>query len=165
MGDYCLAVVNEAEARFFSLEPVEFPELESGPKLELKEEVKNPEKRLPDREVFTEVKTGRGRAPKGGPAHGYDDHRFRHQEELDKRFSREVVEEARDIAKTVEAKKVIIAAPPRMLGILRDEFLALEREGLKVVEYSKDMTKLSAHEIHDRLAKEGILPPRRRPGK
>lgn len=164
-GEYCVAVVSEAEARFFSLEPVEFPELESGPKLELKDEIENPEKRLPDRELFTEAKTGRGRAPRGGPAHGYDDHRSRHHEELDKRFSREAVEKAKNVAKAAKARQVIMAAPPKMLGILRDEFHVLEREGLEVVECPKDMAKLSSQEIHERLAKDGLLPPRKRPGK
>ncbi len=33
MSDYMIVVVNRTCARFFTFEPVEFPELESGPRL------------------------------------------------------------------------------------------------------------------------------------
>ncbi len=165
MGEYCVVVASEAEARFLCLEPVEFPELESGPRLAPKEEIRNPEKRLPDRELFTDTKSGRGRAPRGGPAHGYDDHRSRHEDELDKKFSRAVVEKAAGMAKASGARKLVMVAPPRMLGILRQEFDLLHRQGLKVIECPKDMTKFSPHQIHEHLAKEGVLPPRKRPAK
>lgn len=43
MSDYLIVVVNRAQARFFTLEPVEFPELESGPRLTTHTEFENPE--------------------------------------------------------------------------------------------------------------------------
>ena len=58
---------------FFTLEPVEFPELESGPRLIDRGELFNPEKEIAERDLYTDSKMGRGRAPLGGPAHGYDD--------------------------------------------------------------------------------------------
>jgi hypothetical protein len=33
MSDYCIVIANGVRARFFTLDPVEFPELESGPLL------------------------------------------------------------------------------------------------------------------------------------
>ena len=41
MSDYLIVVVNRAQARFFTLEPVEFPELESGPRLTTHTELEN----------------------------------------------------------------------------------------------------------------------------
>ena len=92
MSDYCVVVTGGACARFFTLEPVEFPELESGPRLIECGELYNPEKRIPARNLYTDSKTGRHRASRGGPAHGYDDHRSQHEDEFDRRFAHEVME-------------------------------------------------------------------------
>ena len=165
MVEYCIAIVSEAEARFYCLEPVPFPELESGPKLCEKAGIYNPEKRIPDREIYTDSKTGRGRAPRRGPAHGYDDHRSKREEESDRKFSRSIIEKVRDLALKEDTKKVILAAQPRMLGVLRQELNILKREGIEVQEYTKDLTKLAPREIHEHLAKEGLVPPLRRPGR
>jgi len=165
MGEYCIATVSEAQARFYCLEPVEYPELESGPKLCEVAEISNPEKRMPDREIYTDTKTGRGRAPGKGPAHGYDDHREKRGEESSRKFSRIVLEKIRELALKQDTKTVILAAPPKMLGMLRQEVYLLKREGIGVHEHSKDLTKLSPREIHEHLAKEGLIPALRRPGR
>jgi len=81
MSDYLIVVVNRAQARFFTLEPVEFPELESGPRLTTHTELENPEI-LDSKEMYTDSKTGRGTAPQGGGVHGYDDNRDKHLYEL-----------------------------------------------------------------------------------
>ena len=164
MRDYCIAIVSEAQAKFYCLEPVEYPELESGPKLREVAEISNPEKRMPDREIYTDVKTGRGRAPGKGPAHGYDDHREKRDEESSRRFSKTIMEKIRELVLKESAKTVIIAAPPKMLGMLRHEIHLLEREGTKVHEHSKDLTKLSLRELHEHLAREGLIPALKRPG-
>ena len=165
MGEYCIATVSEAQAKFYCLEPVEYPELESGPRLCEMGDISNPEKRMPDREIYTDTKTGRGRAPGKGPAHGYDDHRERRGEEASRRFSKEVLEKIRELALKRDTKKVILAAPPKMLGMLRQDVHLLTREGIEVQEHSKDLTKLSPREIHEHLAKEGLIPPLRKPGR
>lgn len=165
MGEYCIAIVSEAEAKFYCLEPVEYPELESGPKLCEIAKISNPEKRVPDREIYTDSKSGRGRAPGKGPAHGYDDHREKRDEESSRKFSRTVLEKVKDLAMQQDAKKVIIAAQPKMLGLLRQDIPSLKREGLDIKEYTKDLTKLSAREIHEHLAREGLVPPMRKPSR
>ena len=59
MSDYLIVVVNRSLARFFTLEPVEFPELESGPRLTECGEMTNAE--IADsQELHTDSKTGRG---------------------------------------------------------------------------------------------------------
>jgi len=165
MGEYCIAIVSEAEAKFYCLEPVEYPELESGPKLCEMAKISNPEKRVPDREIYTDSKTGRGRAPGKGPAHGYDDHRGKRDEESSRRFSKNVVEKVRDLVLKHDARKVIIAAQPKMLGLLRQDIRLLKREGIHIEEHTKDLTKLSPREIQEHLAKEGLVPPLRKPSR
>jgi protein required for attachment to host cells len=107
---------------------------------------------------------GRGRAPLGGPSHGYDDHRLKHDEEFDRRFARKVLERASGIAQANQARYVVLVAPARMLGLLRQEFDIIRKGGMKVHILAKDMTKFPPKKIHDHLAKIQVLPPRKRPG-
>ncbi len=165
MGEYCIATVSEAEAKFYCLEPVEYPELESGPRLCEIAQIANPEKRLPDREIYTDTRSGRGRAPGKGPGHGYDDHRLRRDEEASRKFSRAVLEKIRELALREDTRRVILAAQPKMLGLLRQDVHLLEREGIEVREHGKDLTKLSPRQIHEHLAKEGLVPALRKPAR
>ncbi|MBW1613389.1 MAG: host attachment protein [Deltaproteobacteria bacterium] len=156
MSDYCVIVTGGAHARFFTLEPVEFPELESGPRLIERGELFNPEKEIAERDLYTDSKMGRGRVPLGGPAHGYDDHRSKHDNEFDRRFARKVSEKASSIAQANQARYLILVAPAHMLGLIRQELDIICKHDVKVHILEKDMTKF--------LARAQMLPPLKRPG-
>jgi len=164
MSDYCVIVTGGAHARFFTLEPVEFPELESGPRLIECGEIFNPEKEIAERDLYTDSKMGRGRAPLGGPAHGYDDHRSKHDNEFDRRFARKVLKKASVIAQENKARYVVLVTPAHMLGLLRQELDIIRKGGMKVHILVKDMTKFPPKKIHDHLAKVKLLPSHKRPG-
>jgi len=163
MSDYCVVVTGGARARFFTLEPVDFPEFESGPRLVHCGELFNPEKEMAERDLFTDSKTGRGRAPHGGPAHGYDDRRARREGEFDRRFARKVLEETKRLAQANQARYVVLVAGAPMLGCLRQELDIILKHGMAVHKLAKDMTKLSPLQIHNHLAKEKVLPARKKP--
>jgi hypothetical protein len=164
MSDYFILLISENHARFFTLEPVEFPELESGPRLIERGDMVNIERGIAKSELFTDSKTGRGRAPRGGRAHGYDDHRSRHEDEFNRAFVREILEKTSQLAKTNKARIVIVAASARMLGFVRPELGILTKQGLEMEKLSKDMIKFTPKEIHDYLAKKQLLPTRRKRG-
>lgn len=165
MRDYCVVVAGGAHARFYTLEPVEFPELESGPKLIKRGELFNPEKEAPGRDRYADAKTGRGRAARGGPAHGYDDHRSQHDDEFDRRFARKILENAARLAQAHQARNVVLVAPAYMLGLLRQELDITSKRGIEVCKVAKDMTKFSSRQIQDYLAKERRLPACKGPGR
>jgi protein required for attachment to host cells len=164
MSDYCVVVADGARARFFALEEAEYPELESSPKLvEQDLDLANPEKELPGGELFSSAKTGRNRAADGG-AHGYDDHRANHVDETDRRFAKLLTEQAASMVHTQRAKRLVVVAHSRILGLIRDTLDPLLKTGVQLQEVAKDVTKLPVNEIHDLLAKENALPRRKRPG-
>jgi protein required for attachment to host cells len=163
MSDYCVVTTGGAHARFFTLEEVDFPELESGPKLIFRGELLNRDKKTAGRDLFTDSKTGRGRAPRGGPAHGYDDHRLQHEDESDRRFARKVLEKASGLAQANQARHVVLVAPARVLGLFRQDLDLILKHGMEVHELAKDMTKFSPRQIHDHLAKQQLLPAHRKP--
>ncbi len=164
MSDYCVVVADGAHARFFTLEPAELPEVESGPKLIERGQLLNPEKEKADGDLFSDSKPGRGRGPRGGPSHGYDDHRVQHENEMDRLFARDVVTKARRVAQTHQASSVVLLAPARMLGLFRQNLATLYKHGIRVQKLAKDLTRFSPRQIHDFLSKEKILPPCKKPG-
>ena len=161
MANYCVVVTSGAHARFFTLKTLAAPVLESGPKLIERGELFNPEKEIPGRELYADPKSGRSRAPHGGPAHGYDDHRSQHEDECDRRFASEVLKKTKGLARAEKARHLILIAPARMLGCLRQHLEIIVKQGMKVHEFAKDISKLNSAEIHDYLAKEGLLPARK----
>ena len=164
MSDYCVVVTGGAHARFYTLEPVDFPELESGPTLVHYRDLFNPQKESAGKDLYADPKTGRGRAARGGPAHGYDDHRSGHEYEADRRFSRKILSETCSLVKAHNARCVVLVAPAPMLGILRQELHVLNKHGVEVKKVVKDMTKFSPRRIHESLARQNMLLERRKPG-
>ncbi|MCG6918011.1 MAG: host attachment protein [Deltaproteobacteria bacterium] len=161
MANYCVVVTSGAHARFFTLKTLAAPVLESGPKLIERGELVNPEKEIPGRDLYADPKSGRSRAPHGGPAHGYDDHRSQHEDECDRRFALEILKRADSLARAEKAHHLVLIAPARMLGSLRQQLETVVKQGMKVYDFAKDISKLNSAEIHEYLAREGILPARK----
>jgi hypothetical protein len=161
MSDYLIVVVNRARARFFTLEPVEFPELESGPRLINRAELENKEIREV-REMYTDSKTGRGAAPQGGSVHGYDDKRDQHLDELRRRFAMKVLERIHKLARTERVRTVILAASARMRRFLYPDLDTLTRRGYRVHKLSKNIINFSPKKIHEYLAEDGLVPKQKK---
>jgi len=157
MSDYLIVVANRAFARFFILEPVEFPELESGPRLMASAELENQEIR-DAQEMYTDSKTGRGIAPRSGSVHGYDDKRHQHLDELRRRFAVRVIERIQKLARAERVRTVILAASARMRRFLYPNLDKLTRQGYRVHKLSKNMINFSPKKIHEYLAEDGLIP-------
>lgn len=162
MVHYCVVVANGARARFFTLEPPEVPELQSGPNLVERDQLDNPFREMHGEELWSETKTGRNRAAIGGPAHGYDDHRNQHRDEYERRFASSVAEACSRMSHDHRASDVVIVSQKRMLGFLRSA-MESRMNGVRTVEIAKDLSKLSPQQLHEHLARERLLPPRRAP--
>ena len=156
MNGYCVVVLDNRRARFFSLSGARVPRNRSGPVLVEERDLVNPEAEMRDRDLFTDTQTGCNRSM-GGVAHRYDDHRGHHRESLSQHFARRVVHEARAMAQDMGADSVILSSSSSMLGVLRKEAaLVHEPRTWKVVQ--GDMARMPPREIHDLLARKDIIP-------
>jgi protein required for attachment to host cells len=168
MNSYCVVLADALRARIFTLEPADVPALESGPNLVERRDLVNPEREMPERDLWSDAKSGRNRtaggAAQGGAAHGYDDHREKHAEEIVARFARETSEAVAEVAAEQQASQLVLVAESRMLGLLRPALGVALKGEVKVQEVAKNLSKLSPTELHTRLADEGFLPKRQRPG-
>lgn len=160
MSDSLIVVVNRGLARFFTLESVEFPELESGPRLTECGELANPE--IADaQDLFTDSKTGRGASPQGGAVHGYDDNRDQHLDEVRRRFAVSVIDRMRMLAKTKRVRKIILASSARMRRFLYSDLDSLARQDYRVLKVPKNMINCSPQKIHELLSEDGLIPKQR----
>lgn len=162
MSDYCVVVADGSRARFFTLESSDVPGVDSGPNLVEQSDIINPEGSAPGRETWTDAKSGRNTARGGGPAHGYDDHRNNHEDEFSRRFAKRVAESAMDVVRKHNARRVVLVAANRMLGLLREEFANPPGANMEVRESAKDLVRLSPNEIHRHLGGARLVPPRKR---
>jgi len=164
MPRYCVMTADRGRARFFTMDVRESGEHPSGgPDLVEQEDFTNPEKRLPQTDLFAENKPGAGREMKGGPVHGYDDHREQYERETDRKFARMVMEHTAEMAEARKCSRIIMVSANQMLGLLREHEHLLSRHNVDVKVLSKDLTRHSSREIHERLVKEDLLPPRQKP--
>lgn len=161
MVEYLVVIVNTATARFFALEPVEFPQIESGPRLVPCDELDNPECSLDPKDIFTDSKTGRGSAPGGGPVHGFDDKRNQYSVELRRKFAAKVMHQIIHLANRKNVHTIVLAASAKMRSLLFPAAENLIRQGYKVVKLSKNITNFSPQQIHRHLARAGVIPDQR----
>lgn len=161
MADYLVVIVDRTSARFLTLEPVEFPEYESGPKLVPCHELANPEFLLDARDLYADSKTGRGAAPGGGPVHGFDDKRNQHAVHLTRKFAAQVMTHIIRISNREKIRNIVLIASARMRSLLFPEAERLVRQGYRVIKLSKNMTNFSPQKIHQYLAQAGLIPSQR----
>lgn len=161
--NYCIVVADGFRARFFTLEQPGIPELQGGPDLTEQRDLVNPEKGQRSRELFSNLKSGRNQAPGNGPGHGYDDHRGRHEDEIERRFARRLADEITTFAQERRVEQLVLVADPRMLGFLRSEIGSTLPSGIRVDELTRDLSSLTPPRIHERLANEGLVPARSAP--
>ena len=161
MSQHLIVLINRSMARFFTLEPVEFPELESSPRLTACADLENQE--FKDcQEIFADSKTGRGAAPLGGSVHGYEDKRDQHLNELRRRFAVEVLKQTQKLASIKGSRIIILAASARMRRFLNPALDTLSRQGYRIHKLSKNMINFSPQKIHEYLAKNGLIPEQKR---
>jgi protein required for attachment to host cells len=160
MTKFAILTTDYTRARFFTLETAEFPLIETSPQMVEHEVLLDPELRLPGRELFSDLKSGRNRAPGGGPAHGYDDHRDQHLAELEKRFVNEVADETLRLMQEKKVDCLVVVAEEKMIGYLKTH---LENAPAKTKWLAKDYSHFSAQEIHEKLAEQQLVPAPKKP--
>lgn len=170
MSEYCVVAAEGARARIFILEPAEVPELESGPNLVERKTLANPEHKASDAEIWTDTRRGAHREHQTGqrqphttgvPHHNYDEHRDNNQDQVDRTFARDIVTELDRLIAHNGLRRVVLCAEKQMLGHLRPEISNHLSGNVELEEVPKDLANLSPHELHEKLAKDGHLPPRR----
>lgn len=153
-----------ARARFITAETPEDPDTEGGLRMHEHEALDNPLGERRQRENFSDRSS---RKPSGAGARGIssasDDHRERHEQEDERRFAQRIVERAQRFVSDQHPTALLIAAGPRLLGVLRKELGDRRWQGLDVSELAEDLSGQPLPKLRDLLIRRGTLPAPRLP--
>lgn len=172
MAEYCVVAAELARARIYTLESSETPELETSPYLVERKTLANPEHKASEGEVWTDTRRGAHREHQGAqtgtqttgiPHHNYDEHRENNENQINRSFARDVVTDLKQVIQEKKISHIVLCAETQMLGVLRPELGALPTDQVKLTEVNKDLASLTPHELHKKLADDGLLPPQKRP--
>jgi protein required for attachment to host cells len=150
-----IAIVDAASARLYTYES-------DNSSQQFSEEIDlvNAGRRAKDGDLFSDSSPG-ARSVVGARG-GVDDHRDAHRGEMDQKFAAEVIGEMEGLAKQRGLAHLVFVTTPKMLGVLRPHFERVRKHGFIVDELERDLSRLSAAQIHDHLAQMAVIEPRRR---
>jgi protein required for attachment to host cells len=155
----CVVVANRARARFFV---VDSPDSDSpehaghGPKLREVETLTDAEGALKGNDVFSESRSGSTRSASGARSN-YDDHRQSHREEVGRRFAKRVVHAISALLRARATEKLVLAAEPHMLGLLRTAANGELSSTAELFELSEDLSRKTPAQIQSALALRGAF--------
>lgn len=165
-SEVCVVTVDASRARFFALEVHNAAPNGRLTRLIEIEDLANAGRRQREGEIFSSSRPGVNSAPGGftsrGVQHGTDDRRGDHIDELDRRFAVDIIDALGRYVTELAAQRAVLVADPTMLGHLRNAMSKDSKIRVEVSEVRKDLSWQSPVEVHDRLAEEGLLPPRGR---
>ena len=156
MNQYCVVVANGSQAKFFTLENSEFPELESSPTLVEATTITHP-----DYISIQKYRPFHGQEGlSAGPTTVVSEN---HIQDRNKKFLKTIAKEADKMNKDFNFSEMVLVSQKRLINDLR---LAVtdKVKGVHTQELAKDLSKLGPRELHNYLAKEKLLPIRRNPG-
>jgi hypothetical protein len=162
MANHLIVVVNRVKARFFTLEPINYPKNASSPKIVEIFSLLNPEGMLQLKELYTDPTPGRGSVPAGGSIHDYQDKRENHMEELRRRFAVKISARIHSLTKVNNYGTVIVAPSAKMRRFLYPHLDILALKGIAVYKVPKNMINFSPTKIHNLLANYGLAPKQKR---
>ncbi len=152
MRSYLVAVVDGAQARFFTLAAVEFSDQEqSGPHLIEHSSLNNADKPLA-------TKKGASNNLIGRKHHGNRHEKTTQFTEINRRFASKILQHLHAITQNYPNHHLILVAEPHLLGSLRESVPNHIPSTMAVSELAKDLCRLSAHDLHKYLTNKQMLP-------
>ncbi|HEU5076423.1 MAG TPA: host attachment protein [Polyangiaceae bacterium] len=159
MKSTLLIVADGARCRLIAAKSSEDEAFEPAVELVECDALANPEALLQEQNIYSDA-GGRNRSHAGGPAHGYDDHRQRHHEEMLRKFARDIVVHAENAMQSNQLVQLLLLANSRLLGALREQLPPRMHEKV-VMTIEEDATKKNLDELRRLLQKRGLIPERR----
>lgn len=157
-----IVAADATRARLYTFDELTAPV--DVPTQELRERVTlvDPARRHRASELFSDTRPGLDRAP-SGRGFALDDRRDAALQHMDREFAADIAEACRELVRAHGCNRLIVAASPRMLGLLR-ELGEFGRLGVELCEIDRNLVHLSSSELQDYLAERGLLPARERVG-
>ncbi|OGA53634.1 MAG: hypothetical protein A3F74_02380 [Betaproteobacteria bacterium RIFCSPLOWO2_12_FULL_62_58] len=161
MTNWCVVVADGARARIFVLEPG--GGRAGDPSLLEKADLANAGYSARGADA-PHMRTERNTNRQTGPMHAVGEKREQHRLEVERRFGVRIAERVAEVVKGWNEGSIVLVADPRLLGLMREMLREAVKSEITLKELAKDYTRLSATELHEHLASNGLIPMRRRNG-
>jgi protein required for attachment to host cells len=159
MNRTCIVVADGGVARFYEVETVESPRakavLRERSVLRGNADLKAPGASATGR-ARAETNTSRGT----GTVHPVEAQRERHRVELESRFAEEIVRRTGELVQGWLDGVAVLVAEPQLLGLVRGPLRKALPRGVELKELAKDYAHLDPSQLHDHLARNGLVPVR-----
>ncbi len=159
MNDTFIIVADAKRARFFAVEPGDAPRN----KFKLVERVT-----LANTDVEGVRKGGAGRVKtervsnrQAGDVHPIEGRRQQHRLELERRFGREITQQAVTLSRTWKGGTIVLIAEPRLLGLMREHLREALDPAVELKELARNYTQLTPSELQQHLDLKSLVPARR----
>ena len=129
------------------------------PRLREFETLKDAEGSMKGNEIFSNTRSGTTGRVGNSTRSQYDDHREGHRQEVERQFAKRVAESIGVAVRERSPKKLVIAADPRMLGLLRTSMTKGLTNGTEVLELPEDLSRHTPEGIQSALARRGAITP------
>lgn len=151
MDKYVVAVINNNEARLFTLEQAEWPEYESGPHL-IEQKIVSQSKNTESVGLWSRItgKTGKNSQKSSVPINSY--YKF------ERKFASQITSEIINLVRMNQSKRLILVAQPQILKLAHQSFVPTIFNNLQIRELHKDISHFHPVQIHQYLARKHLIP-------
>jgi protein required for attachment to host cells len=148
MDKSIIVIINNNQARFFSLEPAEWPEYESGPNLIEHKNIsyskvnykRNFWSKIIDRQRSSLLRV------------------VEHSDKFESRFAQQITSEIVSLIRIHQVQKLILVAQPQILNLVKKFFKPTIFKTIKIKELNKDFSHFNTSKIHQDLAQKQLIP-------
>jgi protein required for attachment to host cells len=159
MNDTFIIVADAKRARFFAVEPSDAPRN----KFKLVERVTlvNPDVEGVRKGGAGRVKTERISNRQAGDIHPIEARRQQHRIELERRFGREITQQAVTLSRAWKGGTIVLIAEPRLLGLMREDLRDALDPAVELKELARNYAQLTPSELQEHLDLKRLVPARR----
>jgi protein required for attachment to host cells len=154
MNNRVVVVADALRARMFIVEKDDA--LQAGSRLVEKMDLVNTDYRARGRDA-PGVRTERNTSRQAGPMHPQDAERDWHRAEVERRFAREIAAHVLTMTGSVKSRGLVLAAEPRMLGLIRRPLHAAAGKPVLIREIAGNYTRFTPARLHRRLMQDRML--------
>jgi len=159
MPETFIIVADAKRARFFAVEPGESPR--NRVKLVERVTLVNPDVEGVRKGGAGRVKTERVSNRQAGDVHPIEGRRQQHRLELERRFGREITQQAVTLSRNWKGGTIVLIAEPRLLGLMREHLRDALEPAVELKELARNYAQLTPSELQEHLDLKRLVPARR----
>jgi protein required for attachment to host cells len=148
MDKSIIVIINSNLARFFTLEPAEWPEYESGPNLIEQKNVSYSKANYEGNFWFNLISH-----PQRNSSNFVE-----RSERFERKFGQQITSEIVSLIRIHQGQKLILVARPQILNLVKKFFKPTIFKTIQVTELNKDLSHFNTSKIHQYLAQKQLIP-------